>query len=236
MLGALVVHAVVEDIVEDEGHVPFGANSQPHARKGRVTSSTLVHIVQVDEEGDVATWLLREVAQVEQVVMSLVLLAWVIAHHLQGLELMVLIAREGRDARADALDGPVGAGTEHPSHEGGRVRGATVRGDRAHRRAREERLGNPQDLRRLLRCEELAQKPHPRRGEHLHYAHRVLGVGGQTHIAGPRPRHARRLLRHVDWARELVLGAPSLARRRHATWSHALPRQRARRGALRGKM
>ena len=100
MLGALVIHAVVEDIVEDEGHVLFGANSQPHARKGRVTSSTLAHIVQVDEEGDVAAWLLRKIAQVEQVVMSLVLLAWVIAHHLQGLELMVLIAREGRDARA----------------------------------------------------------------------------------------------------------------------------------------
>ena len=94
------------------GQVRGAGREGAQSRRSRGISRLHPHLGQireVDEEGEVAARLLRKVAEIEEVVMRLVLLARVVPHHLQRLEHRVVVAREVGDARADGVDRPVAA-------------------------------------------------------------------------------------------------------------------------------
>ena len=94
------------------GQVRGADREGAQSRRSRGISRLHPHLGQireVDEEGEVAARLLRKVAEIEEVVMRLVLLARVVPHHLQRLEHRVVVAREVGDARADGVDRPVAA-------------------------------------------------------------------------------------------------------------------------------
>ena len=59
VLRPLVVHAVVEDVIEDEGHVPLRPYGEAQPREGRLaTHGAGGEVVEVDEKGEVPPRLL----------------------------------------------------------------------------------------------------------------------------------------------------------------------------------
>ena len=62
MLGALVVHSRVKHIVKDERGALLWADGEVEAWEGGVPARRVGHVIQIDEKGEMAARLLREVA------------------------------------------------------------------------------------------------------------------------------------------------------------------------------
>lgn len=224
MLGALIIEPVVEHVIKDERTIRLGLDAHVEPREARLTTGALRQLIEIDQESELPARLLGEVADVEQVVMGLVLLARVIAHHLERLERHLIVPGEGRDPFADPRDRPV-----LPLEDGGGRGRSAVCGDRAYWRACESSRCELEHLLRLLRRDEILQQAHARGREHLNHPNLLKRMWLDAHYARWE-LHAWRVAidGHGAAARAVSVGGERHRRHAQTAQASALPRAESR--------